>query len=682
MHLRCLAGAVIALGFTAELDAQTSVVLPNGFATVEGANNNIYPWGRNATAVRYQGIYDSTHFTAQGVTYPILVRRLRWRANATAASWAGGTYSNVEVSCATSAVDFLAASATFASNRGPDFTQVLNGNVAFLGGTGNGTGVPGPTVVDVTFNAPFLYDPTTGNDFLYEIAFAAGSWTGASTACDAVSTGSLCSRIYNLTDPTQPTGTVGLNYGLVVDVEYLPAAGLFPDFRATPRAGNAPLNVQFTDTSYSSDPNGVQQWAWDLDGDNIADAAVPNPSFTYGVEGFYNVSLTVIDGTHGPRSITKNAFIAVDAVDASFTTTTVGASTVRFNDTSLGNPTSWAWDFQNDGIVDSTAQNPVFAFPAPGSYQVKLDVADAFSTDSTIVNLGVGILPIPGFGSTFSSASATRGFYFQTPVRFSIVNAKVPDETGHGLQNVAIYRLAGPVPAFSATASGGLEFYSVGQPSAAPIPCAVSFEAGEWVGVLGACGDASTMRNSYGTPAGPFVSSIFGSPTTLFRMLTQTNLVTSGGTAPYSSENAAALSRVELGISNSTGLSYGAGTASGSGNAAPTLRTTALPRLGTTAELTVTQQDNAIGILLLALGRGNLPLPFGTLLIDPLSYQLSITLNGGTPMNIGATVQQFPVPNDPVLNGAGPVTFQNVNLVPGSPNELSLSNGQEWFAGY
>jgi hypothetical protein len=35
-----------------------------------------------------------------------------------------------------------------------------------------------------------------------------------------------------------------------------------------------------------------------------------------------------------------------------------------------------------------------------------------------------------------------------------------------------------------------------------------------------------------------------------------------------------------------------------------------------------------------------------------------------------------------VLNGAGQVTLQNVNLVPGSPNEISLSNGHEWFAGF
>jgi PKD repeat protein len=683
MRIRNLAGLAIALGIAAELGAQTSIVLPNGFATTEGSGNNVYPWGRNATPVRYQGIYDSTHFTLQGVNYPILIQRARWRANGTAASWAGGTYSNVEVSCATAALDYLAASNTFASNRGGDFTQVLNGSVAFLGGTGNGTTVPGPTVIDVAFNAPFLYDPTSGNDFLYEIAFAAGSWVGASTPCDSVAAGSLSTRVYNLTDPTQPTGTVGTNYGLVVELVYVPASGLFPDFRATPRSGNAPLNVQFTDTTYSSDPLGVQQWAWDLDGDNIADSAVQNPSFTYGAEGYYNVMLTVIDATHGARSITKNAFIAVDAVDASFTTQQLSATRVRFNDTSLGNPTSWAWDFQNDGIVDSTAQNPTFAFPAPGFYQVKLDVADAFSTDSTLVNFGVSTLPIPNFGSTFSSPSATRGFYFQAPVRFSIVSARVPDESGHGLQNVAIYRLAGAVPAYSATASGGLEFYSVGQPSAAPIPCAVSFDAGEWVGVLGACGDSTTMRNSYATPVGPYSSSIFGSPTTLFRMLTQTNLVSAGGTAPYSSENAAALSRVELGLSNATGLAYGAGTPAGAGPTAPILSTTRLPRLGTNAELTVTQQDPvAFGYLLLSLGRGNIPLPFGTLLVDLATYQFALSMNAGNPMNLGATTFQIPVPNDPYLSGGGPVTWQNMNLVPGSPNGLSLSNGQEWFAGF
>ena len=101
------------------------------------------------------------------------------------------------------------------------------------------------------------------------------------------------------------------------------------------------------------------------------------------------------------------------------------------------------------------------------------------------------------------------------------------------------------------------------------------------------------------------------------------------------------------------------------------------------AELTVTQNDpTAFGFLLVSLGAGNLPLPFGTLLIDVFTYAGSFTMNGGAPMNVGATAFQIAVPLDPTLNGAGPVNFQNINIVPGSPNQLSLSNGQEFFLAF
>lgn len=46
--------------------------------------------------------------------------------------------------------------------------------------------------------------------------------------------------------------------------------------------------------------------------------------------------------------------------------------TVQFTDTSTKLPSSWAWDFQDDGAVDSTDQNPTFTYPTPGSYTVRL----------------------------------------------------------------------------------------------------------------------------------------------------------------------------------------------------------------------------------------------------------------------------------------------------------------------
>jgi len=47
---------------------------------------------------------------------------------------------------------------------------------------------------------------------------------------------------------------------------------------------------------------------------------------------------------------------------------------VNFTDATKGNPTSWAWDFNNDGVIDSTLQNPNYTYTAPGNYTVKLTV--------------------------------------------------------------------------------------------------------------------------------------------------------------------------------------------------------------------------------------------------------------------------------------------------------------------
>lgn len=457
---------------------------------------------------------------------------------------------------------------------------------------------------------------------------------------------------------------------------YNPASGLFPNFTATPEAGPLGTVHQFTDTTFTSDPGGVLAWAWDFDNNGTIDSNLQNPTHVYPGEGRFTVTLTATDAMHGSQSITRTDLIAVDLVSASFTASPAGGNSMQFTDTSTGSPTSWAWDFENDGTVDSNAQNPLHTYASAGQYTCRLTVTDAVSNDTTTENIGVGIIPVPGFGSTFSSATLTRGFWFQSPVRFSVVSMSVPDESAHGLQNVALYRLAGAPPPFPGTASGGLEFFQAGTPSGSPIPCAVSFDAGEFVGVIGACGDATTMRSSYGTPAGPFASSVLGQPTTLTRFLTQTNIVTAMGTGAYSEEVAGAVGRVILGVSGCTSLPYGTGSPSGVGPPAPVLTTTSLPFVGSTAVLTVDNQDaNAIGFLVVGFGRANTPTPFGTLLVSNIGATL--LMNGGAPLNIGPNNHSFPVPNSPIFIGFGPVNWQNGNLL--LTGQVATSNGQEWF---
>lgn len=391
------------------------------------------------------------------------------------------------------------------------------------------------------------------------------------------------------------------------------------------------------------------------------------------------MTLTVTSAQFGSQSITRNGYVTIDAVDADFTWSQVpGVSTlVLFNDASTGSPTAWAWDFENDGIVDSTSQNTAFNYPGPGEYTCKLTVTDAISNDVVTKSIPINVIPLPGFGSTFSGTAATRGFWFQAPTRFSIISAKVPDETANGTQNVAIFRLASAPPTYSTTATGGLEFFAYGQPSANNLPCVVSFDAGEYVGVLGACG-TTTMLNSYATPAGAFASSVLGQPTTLTRFGTQFNLFTNGPTYnyPYWQEPAGALSRVVLGVTACAGIPYGAGTPSGAGPAAPTLKCTALPYIGQTAMLEVTQNDTGVlSFMVAGFGRAALPSPFGTILIN--SIVATSVMNGAAIVGPGTYTHSFAVPGDPSLVGLA-INWQNANFVVAT-GQVSTSNGNEFW---
>ncbi len=370
--------AIAAVAAAACLPAQFTVLTPSGYGAAEGNSNNAYPWNRASASMRYQQIIDSSNFTGQGVTSPILIQRMRFRADATTASWAGGSWPNVVINMATSPVDFMAASATFASNLGPDLTTVYSGQVTVMPGTGNGAGVPGPYHIDIALAQPFRYDPTAGNDLTFEVILDGAGWSGTSVQADAVSGATAVpapangTRIYSTTSHTATTGTVGTQYVIVADFTYVPAAGLWPSFRSDVTGGASPLTVNFTDSSYSSDPAGVLAWAWDFDNDTVIDSTVQNPTHTYTACGSYSVSLTVIDAAHPPQTLTRPNLIVTDRVAASFTYLVVAPNTVVFTDTSVPTPDRWSWDLDGDNVVDSTAQNPAWFYPTGATTNVTL----------------------------------------------------------------------------------------------------------------------------------------------------------------------------------------------------------------------------------------------------------------------------------------------------------------------
>lgn len=672
--------ALVVIGLVAATGAaQSSLVIPNGLASQEGSTGNDFPWGRGNAGLLHQCVYDSSHFTLQGITSPILIQGLRWRPN-TGVGFGAVTYPTpCSVRVSTCPVDWTTTTTTFAANRGTDETLCFQGPVSF----GPQAAQPGPSPfgIVIPFSTPFLYDPSRG-DLTIECDLPVQFQSMSMFPLDvhgvvgqANATRIQASAGYS----GYPGGTADArnsNHAVVVQVDYGPAIGLFPSFTATPTSAPLGAVVQFTDHTFSSAPGGVISWQWDFENDGVFDSNAQNPSHVYTTEGVYSVKLQVVDGVFGTRTFTLDNFLRIDTVQAAFTSAVVTGNTVQFTDTSTGNPVSWRWDFQNDGIIDSTLRNPTFTYPVAGAYDCRLKVSDAISSSSVTTNLGINTMPMPPFDISFgSSVPSTRGFYFQAPTRFSIVSALVPDEAATGLQNIAIYRLAGAPPIYPGTATGGLDFFQVGAPSSARVACALSFEAGEWVGVLGACGNVVMVQSYGGGPVGPFASSVLGMPAPLTQLRAQANIALSQGANSYSSDPASVISRVILGVSACTSIAYGAGTPSGLGPPAPALRTGTLPLLGSTATILVDNQDlNAIGVLAVGSGRANLPTPLGTELVATIG---AVGLIPVLPLGIGSNTFSFVVPNDAALQGQGPFNWQDANLTPSG--QVALSNGLEWF---
>ncbi|WP_299029674.1 PKD domain-containing protein [uncultured Thermanaerothrix sp.] len=143
-------------------------------------------------------------------------------------------------------------------------------------------------------------------------------------------------------------------------------------FTFTPTGGNAPLTVQFTDTS-SGDPS---EWWWDF-----GDGATSNerhPTHTFVEARRYEIQLTVSNPL-GSSSVSQ-ILVVGEELQANFTFSPRQGEAplvVEFTDRSSGNPTAWEWDF-GDG-ERSNEQNPVHIYlhPRPEGYSVTLRVSNA-----------------------------------------------------------------------------------------------------------------------------------------------------------------------------------------------------------------------------------------------------------------------------------------------------------------
>jgi PKD repeat protein len=154
---------------------------------------------------------------------------------------------------------------------------------------------------------------------------------------------------------------------------HVPSGPTKAEFTADVTSGTAPLTVNFADLS-TLDPS-VSSFQWDLDGDGQIDSTMTNPTTTYINPGTYDVSLRIENIVGEDVEIKTDYITVLPPPVADFTadvTSGTAALTVHFIDQTTNGPASWAWDFDNNGIVDSTDQNPTHVYNSAGTYTVKL----------------------------------------------------------------------------------------------------------------------------------------------------------------------------------------------------------------------------------------------------------------------------------------------------------------------
>lgn len=90
--------------------------------------------------------------------------------------------------------------------------------------------------------------------------------------------------------------------------------------------------------------------------------------------------------------------------------------TVAFTDLTAGGPlTNWAWDFDADGVVDSTQQHPTNTYPA-GNYSVQLTVGNALGSSTETKSDYVYVETLPDASSNYHGGAA-NGLVRIHPVR-------------------------------------------------------------------------------------------------------------------------------------------------------------------------------------------------------------------------------------------------------------------------
>jgi PKD repeat protein len=189
-----------------------------------------------------------------------------------------------------------------------------------------------------------------------------------------------------VTDSGSPSQTVSKNFSITVD----------PILPLQITSSTLPNGIEDVAYTFTVEATGdITPYTWSIAGlasglsiDSSTGEITGTPDTGTSNSSPYTVTITVTDSSSPPRNDSKEFPLVITPLGtpvAGFTVEPMSGEaplTVQFTDTSTGSITLWEWDFDNDGTVDSTEQNPSHIYNNLGTYSVCLAVTYPGGSDT------------------------------------------------------------------------------------------------------------------------------------------------------------------------------------------------------------------------------------------------------------------------------------------------------------
>ncbi len=108
-----------------------------------------------------------------------------------------------------------------------------------------------------------------------------------------------------------------------------------------------------------------------------------NVTGMWNIQNSFNIMVKDNPSTGPTQIFTMHVLEHFNAQFGADTQIQLTGQTIYFNDTTLGNPDWWQWDFDNDGNVDSTVQHPSHAYQFAGTYSVRLTLGHTIAGEQS-----------------------------------------------------------------------------------------------------------------------------------------------------------------------------------------------------------------------------------------------------------------------------------------------------------